>query len=251
MANADFTLQSTEETRAGAMACLEALRAIKSIAGNKDGWWQSEDKAVAVMLHAAGKPSGFMAGFVAVFAEYVKAEFTGCAYNLDVWKKPESAMTDEEKAASRAKFEEGLAEDAKGFKVTKDDKELAYQKASEQARISIGRLHDSAEAFKNGGAKYTAKIIPALLVADGGYSFEKKTAEKIDHSITALSEIIRGGDVVFSPSICEQLRSEIIVEAFGEYRYIWPSEPEMNACIQRFMTESQSLAANDAEAAYA
>lgn len=116
MANADSTLQSTEETRAGAMACLDALRAINKIAerGNPDSsftsWWNDQDDAVAVMLRASGIPIGFMAGFVAVMAEYVMADFSGCGFNMDCWEKPEAAMTNEERALSRVEFERQMEE---------------------------------------------------------------------------------------------------------------------------------------------
>ena len=94
--NANFTLTSTEETRAGAMACLEALRVIQKIAegiaegGEKtdrsqERWWRKNDSAVAVMLHAAGNPGGFMAGFVATLAEYVRNELYGIGYYPDGW----------------------------------------------------------------------------------------------------------------------------------------------------------------------
>lgn len=138
MDNADFTLTSTEETRAGAMACLEALRTIENIKCNllsddpMEAWWRGEDNAVAIMLQAAGKTDGFMAGFVAVFAEYFKLSFGGTP-NLDVFE-PEAAMTEEEKKASRVKFEEQVAEGYKKTEATEEDKEQAYQEAAAQRK---------------------------------------------------------------------------------------------------------------------
>lgn len=241
------TLTNTEQSRAGAMACLEALRVIKKIAESEypetpsAEWWRVEDSAVAAMLHAAGNPSGFMAGFVAVFAEYVKADFSGCGYNLDSWEKPEAAMTDEEKMASRSEFDEEASKGTRDFEATEEDKEQAYQEAAAQARESMSVLHRSAEDFRRGCAKYVTKISRGLVAADGGYSFEEKTAEKIDQSITALGEIISGGDVLFSPAIHEQHRNEIVAEAFGGRQHYF-SETEMEASIQRFMDEPQVLA---------
>ncbi len=55
MANDNFTLQSTEETRAGAMACMDALRIIDRIAasGNAESTWeeccQIEDNSIKAM----------------------------------------------------------------------------------------------------------------------------------------------------------------------------------------------------------
>lgn len=84
-------------------------------------------------------------------------------------------------------------------------------------------------------------------MAPDGYSFENKTAEKIDQSIAALSETIRSGDVVFSRA--QQMRTidSIVAEAFKGHR-IQFSETEIEASIQRFMVELLT-ATSDAEAA--
>lgn len=248
------TLTSTEESRAGAVACLAGLRAIEKIAESEDPdtsrarWWREEDSAVAAMLHAAGNPSGFMAGFVAVFAEYVKADFSGCGYNLDSWEKPEAAMADEEKIASRIQFDQWVAENANKNEATEDLKDMAYHEASEQARKSIGELLTSADDFRNRCARHAAKITPVLVVETDGYSFEDVAMGNIDQSIAAMGEIIKGGDVVFSPAIHEQRRNEIMAEAFGKFRHVWSDESEMKASIQRFMAELLA-ATSDAEAA--
>lgn len=250
MANADFTLQSTEETRAGAMACLEALRTIENIKGNllsddsMGAWWRGEDNAVAIMLQAAGKPDGFMAGFVAVFAEYFKLSFGGTP-NLDVFE-PEAAMTEEEKKASRVKFEEQVAEGGREIEATKEDMEQAYQEAATQARESIGRMFTSAENFRSACVRYVTKPARAMVVSEDGYSFEEETAENIDQSITALGEIIRGGDVVFSRQQQMRIIDSIVAKAFEERRH-WLSETETESCIQRFMVELHA-ATSDAEA---
>lgn len=247
MTNADFTLTSTEETRAGAMAGLEALRAIQNIAEGNAPWWRQQDSAVAVMLCAAGNPDGFMAGFIATLAEYVKNELSEVGYYPDGWKKPEAAMTDEEKTASRARFDEGVARTMENNGVTEEDKEQAYQEAAAQARESIGRMFASAEGFRSSCARYVTKPARAMVVPEDGYSFEEKTAEEINQSITALGEIIRGGDVVFSPAIHEQHRNEIVAKAFEKRRHYF-SEAEMEASIQRFMAELLA-ATSDAETA--
>lgn len=251
MANTDSTLTSTEESRAGAMACLEALRAIENINGNfhtdnsMEVWWRGEDNAVAIMLQAAGKPDGFTAGFVATFAEYFKLNFGGTP-NLDVWK-PEAAMTEEEKKASRVKFEEDVANGNKEIEITEEDKEQAYQEAAAQARKSIGGMFTSAKDFRGTCARHVTKIARVLVVSEGGYSFEEKTAEKIDQSITALGEIIRGGDVVFSRAQQMRIMDSIVAKAFEDHRH-WFNKTEMEASIQRFMVELLA-ATSDAPAA--
>jgi hypothetical protein len=118
MANTNFTLPSTEQSRDGAMACIEALRAIEVIAetsfhrsqNDKDGtsmeeWWHKQDTVVAKMFQQliAERQSDFIAGFVAVFAEYAFFINSSGVPNLHRWQ-PEAAMTEEEKAAYRAKF---------------------------------------------------------------------------------------------------------------------------------------------------
>lgn len=243
MDKADFTLTSTEESRAGAMACLEALRAIENTNGNfytfhtdhsMETWWSSEDNAVAIMLQAAGKPDGFTAGFIAAFAEYFQFNFGGTP-NLAMWN-PEAAMTEEEKKASRVKFEEEVANGNKEIEATEEGKEQAYQEAATQARQSIGWMFTRAEDFSNACAKYVMKIIHSLVEDRDGYSFGEKTAEKINQSIAALGETIRNGDVVFSRAQRMRAMDSIVAKAFEERRR-WFSEAEMEASIQRFMVE--------------
>ena len=113
MANDNFTLQSTEETRAGAMACMDALRIIDRIAasGNAESTWdeccQIEDNSIKAMQLATGNHGEFMAGFVAAFAEYA-CMFISCGEpNLYKWK-PVSSMTDEEKTAYRESAEKSV-----------------------------------------------------------------------------------------------------------------------------------------------
>lgn len=105
----------SDETRAGAMACIEALRIIEHMSeGDRseitvEENWRCQESAVTAMLFAAGKPNAFLSGFVATFAEYVFSLHCAGTPNLYVWQ-PEAAMTEEEKAADRAKTEAALAE---------------------------------------------------------------------------------------------------------------------------------------------
>jgi hypothetical protein len=119
MADIDFTAKqsqsNTEESRAGAMACLNAMRIIQRIENHPDpecsmaDWWKDKDAAVTAMLQAAGVQSGFISGFIATLAEYVHmVEFTG-APDPHEWE-PEATMTDEEKAAYREEFGKGVEE---------------------------------------------------------------------------------------------------------------------------------------------
>jgi hypothetical protein len=97
--------ESTEESRAGATACLNALRVIENI--NKEPsttYWQDKSAGIASMLNSVGAQSDFVSGFVAAFAEYAHfIESTGIP-DLHIWK-PESTMTTSEIAANRALIE--------------------------------------------------------------------------------------------------------------------------------------------------
>lgn len=98
----------TEESRAGAMACIDALRTTERMTDNMGGMsldaaWALQDKCVATMCDAARKPDAFMTGFVSAFAEFVFTLNSGGYPNLDRWNF-ESTMTEEEKATHRAAF---------------------------------------------------------------------------------------------------------------------------------------------------
>lgn len=106
------------ESRAGAIACLNALRIIERI--NDGGYnpdstpadhWHDIDAAQAAMIHAAGARDGFIAGFISVFAEYAHLIASAGVPDLYVWK-PEATMSEEEKAKSRIEFDERLAAEA-------------------------------------------------------------------------------------------------------------------------------------------
>lgn len=104
------TTLNAEESRAGAMACMEALRIIDRIAaGDKaemtwEECWQNEDASITAMQHAVGNRGEFMAGFVSVFAEYAYMNISGGEPNLYGWK-PVSSMTDEEVKNERIRAE--------------------------------------------------------------------------------------------------------------------------------------------------
>jgi hypothetical protein len=98
---------NTEETQAGALACMDALRIIErpTASGNHEStWeecWQIEDTSIKAMQHAAGNHGEFMSGFVAVFAEYACMNISGGEPDLYVWK-PMVCMTEEEVKNKRA-----------------------------------------------------------------------------------------------------------------------------------------------------
>lgn len=100
--------------RAGAMACMEALRIIDRIAAGDrsdltlEECWQDEDVSIVAMQHAAGNHGEFMAGFVAVFAEYAHMFISGGEPNLYKWQ-PVSSMSDEEKTAHRKSAEKNAS----------------------------------------------------------------------------------------------------------------------------------------------
>lgn len=106
---------NTEESRAGAMACLNAMRIIQSIEEcprhdcSIDGHWRNQETERDVMLNAAGVESGFLAGFISAVAEYAEWTISTGTPDLNKWK-PIAAMTDEERAKHRIEFDERLAE---------------------------------------------------------------------------------------------------------------------------------------------
>jgi hypothetical protein len=107
---ASFQPHESEESRAGALACLEALRIVEHLTSaqhpemTNEEYWRSRESAAAAMVFAAGKPSPFLSGFVSAFAEHYYLHHTGKP-NLYVWK-PEAAMTEYEKAAHRATYDD-------------------------------------------------------------------------------------------------------------------------------------------------
>lgn len=115
----DKPMQNAEESRAGAMACMDALRAIERITeienkgdSSMDAWWTMQDDCAKAMLNAAGNPGTFMTGFISVFAEYAFTLNNSGHPALDQWK-PEATMTNEEQAAHRAAFTKRVEEGEK------------------------------------------------------------------------------------------------------------------------------------------
>lgn len=109
-------LEKEEESRRGAMACLNAMRIIERIenAPNLDGtiedYWRDKEAGTTAMLHASGVQSGFLAGFVTSFAEYVSFVESAGTPDLYHWK-PEAAMKDEEKEIHRVSLQSSYDED--------------------------------------------------------------------------------------------------------------------------------------------
>lgn len=106
---------NTEQSRAGAMACLNAMQIIERIENRPgsdntlDDWYRDKEAAMNAMILAAGDQSEFVKGFIAACAEYVSMVQSGGVPNSYIWK-PQAAMTEEEKAADRASTEALLAE---------------------------------------------------------------------------------------------------------------------------------------------
>ena len=122
----DMPNDKAAEYRAGAMACMDSLRIIDRIAaGDKSEatWeecWQDEDVSIKAMQLVAGNHGKFMAGFVAVFAEYAHTFIAGGEPNLYVWK-PIASMTEEEVKSKRAMAEK-FAHDYENLKGNADAK---------------------------------------------------------------------------------------------------------------------------------
>lgn len=255
MDNAYFTLTSTEETRAGAMACLEALRDIQKIAegpnpdSSKAGWWREKDSAVAVMLRAAGNPGGFMAGFIATLAEYVKDDLSSVGCYPDDWEEPEAAMTDEEKTASRTRFDEECAKVVEDSRITEEDKEeRAYQEAANLAKSWLDRMPGNADAFKRLVCLSIARQVEISLDCygrdRGGYSFTKKTIREFDDAINLACNILRNGEVEY----CEYERDNevrrLVSDAFNRDMSLRLTGHERNRLIERFIREREQESAD-------
>jgi len=118
MAKNDFTattrtLLNTEESRNGAMACLNAIKKIGRIdLGlfsnlSPDEFWRTQDSAIMEMINAAGIQPDLIVGFIAVLGEYVSMVENDGQPNLDAWI-PEATMTPEEIESSRARVLEDI-----------------------------------------------------------------------------------------------------------------------------------------------
>jgi len=99
-----FNIDS-RQSRAGAMACLKAMKDVRQIIGNGANSRVVYDKKCAdserAMLKAAEPGlSSFMKGFVTAFAEYICLEHSGTVL-LENWV-PYAAMTEADAEAGRA-----------------------------------------------------------------------------------------------------------------------------------------------------
>lgn len=87
--------------RAGAQACLNALRAMEVIA-NETGhaYYAERELMVSTLIDAAEPLSPYMTGFIAALAEYIDLNLGVGAKPAHYWV-PEAAMSEEEVEASR------------------------------------------------------------------------------------------------------------------------------------------------------
>jgi hypothetical protein len=102
---------NTEESRKGAMACLQAMQAVKQLkyqqesqGTNKDyfDYLSAENNEI---LKAAGNQPDFMTGFITSLAEILSdAMLEYGVFDVFVWK-PEATMTDEQIAVNRARYD--------------------------------------------------------------------------------------------------------------------------------------------------
>jgi hypothetical protein len=101
---------NTDNTRAGANACMNLLRAMEDLETHLDdseeSWWATHETAIGMMQSSFGITSEYQAGFLAALAEYVHFINVGSGVpNLARWK-PEATMTDNEIEAERKKIAE-------------------------------------------------------------------------------------------------------------------------------------------------
>jgi len=267
MADTDFTLLSTEESRAGALACMKALQAIEIIS-EKDGhspelsmeaWWRVKETADGIMIQAAGEQSVFMSGFIAVLAEYVFKINVAGTPDLNAWK-PEASMTAEEKAARRAEFGK-IVEDADKGRTGDIDRinestELAYKEASDLAKRWNDGLPASAQDFKKRSAWLIGEMLEnhfndGVGSKRGGYSFDKETVREFDRAVDALCNILIAGKVKFSQFEQDQQRRNHVADAFNRGRCLAFTGYERDRLVQRFMNELNAPVVSDAEIAIA
>lgn len=251
---------NTEETRAGAMACMDALQGlekIKSSGGGWEAWWRSEDDAVASMLHAAGNPDGFVAGFIAVMAEYIRADLIGCGFSLGNLEKPEAAMTNEEKALSRVEFErlgeEGKTPSQEDIIRANEVRELNYKKAFERAQSWLRLAPDNAGQYKKRVALQItnmAKICSENAAKIGGYYLTDESDKSLQQAIAKVGETIMGASVGYSPADHEQHRRDLVRDAFEQEFAPYLEGADEEVYLQRLMVELLASVGNEAEAAH-
>ncbi|HEX5539345.1 MAG TPA: hypothetical protein VFX01_06115 [Methylophilaceae bacterium] len=92
---------TTAESRAGARACLDALRMMETIANeNSPDYYAERELMASVLIKAAQPSSPFMTGFIAVLAEYIDLNLSCGAKLAQTWT-PEATLSEDEREMSR------------------------------------------------------------------------------------------------------------------------------------------------------
>ena len=107
---------NTKESRAGAMACIEAIKAVRRITANpspdttnEQYFKKCDDSQQAAINCSESDLSPFMVGFISVFGEYLFINEGGIP-DPDLWI-PFAAMTQAQAEEKRKIFFEEFADD--------------------------------------------------------------------------------------------------------------------------------------------
>jgi hypothetical protein len=94
--------QPADQLRAGAQACLEAIRTMEVIANSNDGqdYVQQREQMRSTLLNAAEPLSPYMTGFITALAEYIDLNL-GCNNRLSQHWIPEATLSQDEVEAIR------------------------------------------------------------------------------------------------------------------------------------------------------
>lgn len=94
--------QPADQSRAGAQACLEAIRTMEAIANRGEGqdYVQQREQMRSTLLNAAEPLSPYMTGFIAALAEYVDLNLGPNNRFAQHWI-PEAALSQDEAEAMR------------------------------------------------------------------------------------------------------------------------------------------------------
>lgn len=107
-----------ETLRQGALACMDALRDMETVADltntpelTMEQHWQVNQATVDILLRAAGATSPYLSGFLSALAAYAHLNNTSGVPNLDAggWA-PKAAMTEAEFAEYRQKMERDMVD---------------------------------------------------------------------------------------------------------------------------------------------